>query len=113
MEKARFVTNGKIWLEIDGEKVLGPGRVELMERIHASGSVRQAALQMDMAYRQAWYMIKQMNAHFTEPVVTLSRGGKGGGKATVSSYGLELITEFHALRSEFKDFLNSHRVSGQ
>ncbi|MDB5031745.1 MAG: hypothetical protein JWP71_2466, partial [Mucilaginibacter sp.] len=32
MESA-FTINGRIWLEVDGEKVLGHGRVELLERI--------------------------------------------------------------------------------
>jgi len=69
-------------------KVLGTERVELLERIHNSGSIRQAAFQMEMSYRQAWGLIKQINSHFTIPVVVSHRGGKGGGNATVSPDGL-------------------------
>ncbi len=105
MQKSGFTTNGKIWLEINHVKVLGPGRVELLERIHASGSIRQAALQMEMSYRQAWDIIKQINSHFTMPIVSSHRGGKGGGTATVSPNGLELIKQFHELKNRFEGFL--------
>jgi len=111
MQKASFVTKGKIWLEIGGVKVLGPGRVELLERIHASGSIRQAALQMEMSYRQAWDLIKQINVHFAEPLVTSHRGGKGGGNAMVSPQGLDLVKQFHELKSKFDAFLKDNIIS--
>jgi molybdate transport system regulatory protein len=110
MGEPGFTTNGKIWLEINNEKVLGPGRVELMERIHASGSIRQAAMQMKMSYKQAWELIKHINAHFSDPVVIAHRGGKGGGNATVTDKGLNLIKEFHALKEKFEGFLRSNKV---
>jgi molybdate transport system regulatory protein len=105
MRELSFTTNGKIWLEVNNEKVLGPGRVELMERIHASGSIRQAALQMKMSYKQAWALIQHINAHFSDPVVISHRGGKGGGNATVTEKGLHLIKEFHLLKKKFQIFL--------
>jgi molybdate transport system regulatory protein len=111
IQKTNFTTKGKIWLEMNNVKVLGPGRVELLEHIHALGSIRQAALQMDMSYRQAWDLIKQINSHFTIPVVTSQRGGKGGGNATVSSDGLKLIKQFHALQAKFELFLKQNIVS--
>lgn len=105
-----FTPNGKIWLEVNSEKVLGPGRVELMERIHASGSIRQAALQMKMSYKQAWNLIKHINSHFSYPVVISHRGGKGGGNAEVTPEALELIGEFHALQNKFSTFLKDNSI---
>ncbi len=111
MQQYEFVTNGKIWLEIDNVKLLGPGRVELLERIHVSGSIRQAALQMGMSYKQAWEIVKEINSHFDEPLVTSHRGGKGGGNAVVTENGLELIKEFYALQEKFKLFLKQNIVN--
>jgi molybdate transport system regulatory protein len=111
MQKPSFITNGKIWLEINHVKVLGPGRVELIERIHASGSIRQAALQMEMSYKQAWEIIKHINAHFTQPIVISHRGGKGGGNAMVTQDGLEMVKQFHALQEKFNAFLKENTVS--
>lgn len=47
-----FKMNDRIWVDTPAGKVLGHGRIELLERSHASGSLRQAALQMKMSYRR-------------------------------------------------------------
>jgi len=102
---ATFAINGRIWLERKGEKLLGRGRVELLERIRDSGSIRQAALQMAMSYKQAWDMINEMNAGFDSALVISRRGGKGGGNATVTEKGMALILQFHRLEDKFKAFM--------
>ena len=105
MEQPTLTVNGKIWLEIDQLKILGPGRVELLERIHSSGSIRQAALQMKMSYKQAWDLVNQMNTQFKTPLVISHRGGKGGGNAVLTTFGIKLIAQFHLLMKRFKAFL--------
>ncbi len=105
MDKPIFKLNGRIWIETANCKVLGLGRVELLERIHASGSIRQAALQMKMSYKQAWDMINHMNENFGSLLVISQRGGKGGGKAIITEDGLKAIAQFHALHKKFREFL--------
>ncbi|GGB27105.1 hypothetical protein GCM10011500_49230 [Mucilaginibacter rubeus] len=105
MEIPSFKLNGRIWIEIAEEKVLGHGRVELLERIHASGSIRQAALQMKMSYKQAWDLVNHMNDGFKQPLVISKRGGKGGGVALLTPFGLEIIGEFKDLQKKFSQFL--------
>lgn len=109
MESA-FTINGRIWLEVDGEKVLGHGRVELLERINQSGSIRQAAIQMKMSYKQAWDLIKHMNTTLKSQVVISHRGGKGGGNAIVTANGLILIQEFHQLHNKLNEFLKTNKI---
>ena len=108
MDEQAFKLNGRIWIETADGKVLGRGRIELLERIIASGSIRQAALQMKMSYKQAWDLINHMNRHFGSPVVISKRGGKGGGNATVTENGLKAIDQFHALQAKFHAFLSSN-----
>lgn len=96
---------GKLWIEIDGVKVIGPGRVELLERIMKCGSIRQAAMQMEMSYRQAWQLIEHMNTHLDAPVVISQRGGKGGGNAEVTEKGQQVISQFNTLYEKFQQFL--------
>lgn len=105
--KAEFTLNGRIWIEVNDEKILGHGRVELLERIQSSGSIRQAALQMKMSYKQAWELIKHMNDNFEHPLVISQRGGKGGGSAVITEYGLKIINSFHDLQAAFIDFLKN------
>ncbi|MCX2477927.1 winged helix-turn-helix domain-containing protein [Pedobacter sp. MC2016-15] len=97
--------NGKLWIEADGKKVIGPGRIELLERIQACGSIRQAALQMSMSYRQAWQMIDDMNTRLEAPVVISQRGGKGGGNAVITEQGEQVIAEFKMFYKKFQQFL--------
>ncbi|SRR5258707_8567185 len=107
MERPEFKLNGRIWIETPDGKVLGRGRVELLERIQASGSIRQAALQMKMSYKQAWDLINHMNENLGSPVVISHRGGRGGGNAVLTENGLKVIEQFHSLQNMFLEFLNS------
>jgi molybdate transport system regulatory protein len=100
---------GRIWLETEEGPVLGAGRVELLERIQQSGSLRQAALQMKMSYKQAWDMIKHMNEQLGSPVIVAQRGGKGGGNTVVTEKGLKAIALFHACQKLFQEFLQSQK----
>lgn len=111
MGTGSFTTNGKIWLEVNQVKVIGPGRVELLERIQATGSIRQAASQMAMSYKKAWQMIKEINAHFKEPVVISHRGGKGGGNAELTENGKQIIADFNLLQQKFVKFLADNLIS--
>jgi molybdate transport system regulatory protein len=109
MKDSKFNLDGRIWIETAGEKILGHGRVELLERIQASGSIRQAALQMKMSYKQAWDLINHMNTHFTSPVVISHRGGN----AIITDYGLNVISRFHYFQAKLKAFLaeNSSEIN--
>ncbi|HMG08944.1 MAG TPA: winged helix-turn-helix domain-containing protein [Mucilaginibacter sp.] len=100
-----FKLNGRVWIETGEEKILGPGRVELLERIQASGSIRQAALQMKMSYKQAWDLVNHMNDHFGQPLIISHRGGKGGGNAVVTDHGLKVIRQFQVLNQKLQEFL--------
>lgn len=105
MSATNYSINGRIWIETHEGKVLGHGRVELLERIHVTGSLRQAALQMKMSYKQAWDLVKHTNTGFTEPLVQLSRGGTGGGKAILTDKGHQVIAEFKKIQKKFIEFM--------
>ena len=96
---------GKLYLEIEGEKTVGPGRIELLEKIRMHGSIRKAAQEMNMSYRQAWQAINHLNNQFKEPLVVVNRGGAGGGKAVVTTKGELVISEFREFHARFKEFL--------
>jgi len=56
---------------------LGPGKVELLETIEQTGSLRQAAQTLGMSYRRAWLLLDALNRSFTEPAAIASVGGAG------------------------------------
>ncbi|MES2113050.1 MAG: ModE family transcriptional regulator [Bacteroidota bacterium] len=105
MDDAKYKLGGRLWIEDAKGKLLGPGRAELLERIAASGSIRQAALQMKMSYKQAWDIVNYLNEHLSGPVVISHRGGKGGGNAVVTEYGRAVANEFRLFQQKFREFL--------
>ena len=70
---------------------LGPGKIDLLESIQRTGSLRQAAQALGMSYRRAWLLLDGLNRSFSEPASTASIGGQGGGGVTLTPFGLEII----------------------
>ena len=99
--------NGRIWIEAeDGTPLLGYGRIELLEKIHELGSIRKAALSMEMSYQQAWNLVNQMNTASKLPLVISHKGGVGGGKAILTESGLIYMSTFKNFNDFFQKFLS-------
>ena len=105
IKKLSLAADGRVWINTPEGKLVGKGRVELMEKIQEFGSIRQAALAMEMSYRQAWQMIDDMNNKAKTPLVISTRGGKGGGSATITEKGEQLIILFNSFNKKFELFL--------
>lgn len=73
---------------------IGPGKIALLERIEASGSLSQAARELRMSYRRAWLLLDDLNHALGEPVTTASVGGAGGGGARLTPFGRKLIIAY-------------------
>ena len=82
------------------EAALGPGRVDLLERIVGTESIAQAARDMGMSYMKAWKLIQSMNRCFREPVLEVQRGGKGGGTARLTSFGQSVLTLYRQMERD-------------
>jgi molybdate transport system regulatory protein len=75
-----------------GEKgLLGPGKVELMELIHAQGSISAAGRSLGMAYRRAWMLVDELNGLFVKPVILKQTGGIRGGGAALTPFGRDIV----------------------
>jgi molybdate transport system regulatory protein len=73
---------------------VGPGKIDLLRAIAASGSISGAARSLGMTYKRAWLLIDSMNQGFGRPVVERSIGGKGGGGAWLTSRGEALLRHY-------------------
>ena len=49
---------------------------------------------MGLSYRRAWYLIDTLNAALGQPVAETKVGGEGGGGATLTPFGRELIARY-------------------
>src|SRR5262245_41964988 len=93
----------RVWVERDGRKVLGPGRVELLGHIDRHHSISAAAKQMNMSYRRAWGLVRDMNEAAGEALVELTTGGSGGGGAILTSRGREAIALYRRIVDRFAE----------
>ena len=100
-----FTVNGSLWIECNGERFFGPGPVELLERIADTGSISQAAKQMQMSYKKAWEIINMLNTQSAQPLVITQAGGNSGGGSIITSEAKEIIAWHQSLRERFKAFL--------
>jgi molybdate transport system regulatory protein len=82
------------------DRVIGPGKVVLLEAIRDTGSISQAGRSLGMSYRRAWLLVDDMNRCFREPVVTAQPGGAQGGGAALTAFGEKLIQKYRAIETQ-------------
>ena len=90
-----FAPRLRVRVEV-GAGAIGPGKIELMQRLDAEGSISRAAQTMGLSYRRAWYLIDTLNAALGQPVAETKVGGEGGGGASLTPFGRELVERYKA-----------------
>lgn len=92
----------KITLRVDFDSAhsIGPGKVALLEKMRDSGSLSQAARELDMSYRRAWQLLASLNQTFREPLVLTSTGGSGGGGTTLTEFGEAIVAAYRQFEKE-------------
>jgi molybdate transport system regulatory protein len=95
-------------INLDPEGRIGPGKIELLERIATFGSIAAAGRSMDMSYRRAWELVEELNTIFGKPVVERQIGGKHGGGAKLTVLGLALISRFRAIERAATEVAQGH-----
>jgi molybdate transport system regulatory protein len=78
---------------------LGPGKIDLLEAIDETGSIRAAGSRFKMSYRRAWSLVAELNGMFATPLVTAATGGRGGGGASLTPMGREVVKRFRAMET--------------
>lgn len=100
-KKSRAVRASPRWRIHAGDAIaLGPGKVELLDRVNAGGSLQEAAREMGMSYMRAWLLVKTMNGCFRKPLITLTRGGTRGGGAALTPTGQTVLQLYQDLERE-------------
>ena len=77
-------------------ETIGIGKIRLLQLVGETGSISEAARQMGMNYRRAWFLIDSMQSGFADPLLLTERGGKGRGGASLTQLGTELINRYEA-----------------
>jgi molybdate transport system regulatory protein len=76
---------------------LGPGKIELLERIAAERSLAGAARAMGMSYKRAWELLAELNAMFDTPVAVTQPGRNVGGGTEITPFGERVVALYRAI----------------
>ncbi|MFP8968291.1 TOBE domain-containing protein [Pokkaliibacter sp. CJK22405] len=77
---------------------LPPQRLTLLKALAEEGSISAAARSAGVSYKTAWDWIDNLNNLASEPLLTRSTGGKGGGGSQLTDYGRALIDGLEQLQ---------------
>ncbi|WP_419867997.1 winged helix-turn-helix domain-containing protein [Chryseobacterium sp. CT-SW4] len=95
---------GRIWIETDSGLKIGKGRALLLEQIDRLGSISEASKYLEIPYRRAWGIVKDINTNSTREVVVKVAGGKSGGESKLTDYGKKIVEKFKATQECFNKF---------
>jgi len=80
-----------------GDRMLGPGKMELLAQIDSTRSLSAAARDMGMSYTRAWKLTQELNRNPDRPMVAMSRGGRSGGRAQVTAFGKKVLALYQSM----------------
>jgi molybdate transport system regulatory protein len=96
----------KVWLDNNG-KAFGEGPYQLLKLIQKTGSLNQAAVELNMSYRKAWMTIKSIETKLGFPLLERKVGGIAGGGSHLTEQGLSLMGHYELFRAEVKSALET------
>jgi len=93
----------KVWLEHDGQFVVGDGGLKLLLGILEHGSLLGAARQIGWSYRHAWEYLRQAETALGMPLTT-PRAGKGSSRGSaLTEAGRLVIERLATIRNKIDD----------
>jgi len=98
----------RCWIDVDGVKFFGPGRLELLQEIERSGSIASAAKEMGMSYKKAWAMVEEMNTRGSRPYVITQKGGTKGGGTQITATGKRVMKAYSELVAKLDAVVAKH-----
>ncbi len=107
MAKTQRLNAFPMW--VDGELRLAGALdnriIGLLKAIQQTGSLNQAAKQMDLSYKGAWQILERANNSAPQLLVATATGGSKGGGSKLTEAGLALVTLFIQLEQQHQAFL--------
>ena len=92
----RPVTN--VFIYEGNEKFFGEGPCRLLKGIERSGSLRAAAMEMDMSYSKASSILSRAEKALKFPLTEKQIGGKGGGGSQLTPEAKDFLKRYEKYR---------------
>ena len=87
-----------VYLYEDEEKFFGEGPCRLLHGIERTGSLRAAAMEMDMSYSKATAILSRAEKALKFPLTEKTIGGKGGGGSQLTPEAKEFLKRYEKYR---------------
>jgi len=87
-------------IDLDPHGRIGPGKIQLLEKIREFGSISAAGRAMDMSYKRAWDLVDEINRVCRQPAVERQTGGKNGGGAILTPFGISLVARYRKIERD-------------
>ena len=88
-----------LFTDDNGIKFFGEGPFRLLRSVERTGSLRAAAMEMEMAYSKASKLLKQAETNLGFSLTTRSAGGKDGGGSVLTPEGKLWLQQYEAYRN--------------
>lgn len=86
-----------------GEKFFGEGPYRLLLEVKRTGSLRQAAMELEMAYTKALKLLNRAEEVFGYPLITRAAGGRSGGGSRLTQKGEEVLARYERYRDRCRN----------
>jgi molybdate transport system regulatory protein len=97
MPKSSTLPSLSVRIDLDAEGRIAPGKIRLLEKIDACGSISAAGRAMDMSYKRAWDLVDEINRICGHAAVARQTGGKNGGGAILTPFGVSLVARYRKI----------------
>ncbi len=91
MKPANLKVGVRLRLVLAPGVALGPGKADILQGIKETGSISAAGRRLGMSYKRAWQLVETLNGMFAEPLVAAATGGSGGGGASLTPMGDDVL----------------------
>jgi molybdate transport system regulatory protein len=99
-QSVRSLPSLSVRIDLDSEGRIGPGKIQLLENIQSCGSISAAGRAMEMSYKRAWDLVDEINRICRHPAVERQTGGKNGGGAVLTPFGMSLVARYRKIERD-------------
>jgi molybdate transport system regulatory protein len=97
---SRSLPSLSVRIDLDAEGRIGPGKIQLLEKIREFGSISAAGRAMDMSYKRAWDLVDEINRICRQAAVERQTGGRNGGGAMLTPFGNSLVARYRKIERD-------------